>query len=796
MRFTRGSTILAAAVAAATGLSGCGGSSSSSPGAATSLDIASKVSVVDTSSGSGASLKALRAAWKTIDPTGLPSGSDYNSDETKVFVEERSAEAFDTVNEILCSLAQSRYDAMLNQGDYKAQIDLAQCSSSNDDAASAGESSKNQSSGSSQPDYEFWTLNSSRADASSPQVVKAWIHQEASENEPEQVIFAKLTITEAVSAANPYGLFTIYFEAHPATNGVADTSTTTMQGFLKSEEDSNGKVLLKFIVDGGFDTDGDGTEDMSFLQKVALDRSGDGTTGGGSTSVVESGPFGSNNEAYTFAFDSSHFLRSDADSNQTCLSRSAYDETAWRYGLYDTDGARVTRNSGFPLKYTSGGSDYFGWIGYWGLWFPESVTIPDGATVYKMSFSGGETTEAPYTVVKAGGKLKKYTKQALTLADIKGIPLQMFDNTTSTDYQLEWNGTGFVRTATLDHTTWLWEDLSPTQTFDITSLNMTELNMWSDALGGNVQIKLDNCAWDNAAMSFSCEASDSSSVIFYLENIVYPTDAIPSTFACMDNCPDPSVITASSPFFDTSSYQNQSVAPDDPSLQYVAYTFDTSSMLLESGGTPVELSSANSNYQWGVTSGPLFEPTAENLAQLACSWDTNNTCAWQARSNLDTFYSWETGVNSWNQFTALSSGGSFLTFEQPLSIKYTRTSGDVTSTYFLQYAGFGELQGIPGKCVDRDTGADTGCGPDTRWIPEFSIPEDTTVVNGSDNTTEYIVKPLEKEQRMQSSSLSSCSGLTLTSYTLPDIADFIDPDIGDEPAVTDAPAVIGGVLQE
>lgn len=795
MKFAPGCTILAAALSAAIGLSGCGGGSSSSSGNATSLSIASKVSVVDTASSAGASLRALKSAWKTIDPSGLPSGSDYSNDDTQVYVEERSAEAFDTVNEILCSLAQSRYDAMLNLGDYKAQIDLAQCSSSNDDASNAGESSQNQSSGSSQPDYEFWTMNSSRADDSSPQIVKAWIHQEASEHEPEQVIFAKLTITEAVSAANPYGLFTLYFKAHPATGGVADTTTTTFHGFLKSEEDSNGKVLLKFIVDGGFDSNGDGTNDMSFIQKVALDRSGDGTTGGGSTDVAETSPFGSSNKAFTFAFDGSHFLRSDADSNQTCLNRAAYDETAWRYGMYDTNGERVTRNSGFPLKYTTGGNDYFGWIGYWGLWFPEDVSIPDGATVYKMSYSGGTSTSTPYTVIKAGGKLKKHTKKTLTLSEIKGIPLQMHDNTSGTDFQIEWDGSGFVKTASLDRTTWLWEDLSPTQAFGLTSLNMTELNMWSNALGGSVQIKLDGCAWDNSAASFSCSASGASTVIFYLENLVYPTDSIPASFACMDNCPDPSALTGASPFFDTSAYQNQSVAPDDPSLQYVDYTFDTSTMLLESGGTAVEQTAENTNYTWGITSGPLFEPTAENLSQLACSWDTSKTCAWQARSNLDTFYTWETGTNNWNQFTALSSNGSYLAFEQPLSVKYTRSSGGVTSTYFLQYAGFGELQGIPGKCVDRDTGEDTGCGPDTRWIPEFSIPEGTTVIDGDDNTTEYIVKPLEKEQRMQSVAVSECSGLTLTSYTLPDISDFSDPAIGSEPAVSDAPAVIGGVVQ-
>lgn len=797
-RFSKRSLALAILVSAAAGLTGCGGggsAGSSGGGAAASLEIASKVSVVDTAPSGGASVRALNFGAKAINPASLPTNSDYNKDETRVFVEERSAGAFDIVNEILCSLAQSRYGDMLNAGNYRAQIDMAQCSSGNDDASSAGQSSQNQSSGSSQPDYEYWTLNSSRADDSSPHIVKAWVHEEGHEDEPEKVIYAKLTITEAVSSSNPYGIFTLYFKAHPVVDGTADTSVTMMRGYLKSERDSNGKVLLKFIADGGFDANNDGTNDMSFSEKVTLDRSADGASGGGTTDVSDTGPWGSSSESYTFAFNNTHFLRRDSSSNETCLNRAAYDETAWRYGLYNSSGSRVTRNSGFPIKYTSGGKDYHGWIGYWGLWLPESVSIPNGATVYKMNYSSGQSSSTPYTVLRAGGKLKKHTRKALTLDEIKGVPLQMFDNTAGTEFRVEWTGSAFMKTGTMNRTTWLWEDLSPQQAVDLGALNMTELNMWSQSLGGNVQVKLDGCSWNNMTGKFSCSAASTTGVVIYLENLVYPTDTVPSTLACLDNCPDPAALTGTNPYFDTGSYHNQNVPPTDPSLQYKSYTFNPSTMTLSSSGSPVVLSSANASYQWGINTGPLFEPTSANLSQLACSWDANYTCAWQARSNLDTFYTWETGVNNWNRFTGLSSGGAFLSFQQPLSIKYARSAGGATSTYMLQYAGFGELQGIPGKCVDRDSGADANCGPDTRWIPQFTIPEGTTVLDGSDNATEYIVKPLEKEQRMQSVALSNCSGLTLTPYALPDLSGYVDPNIGPEPTVTDAPAVIGGVLQ-
>ena len=61
---------------------------------------------------------------------------------------------------------------------------------------------------------------------------------------------------------------------------------------------------------------------------------------------------------------------------------------------------------------------------------------------------------------------------------------------------------------------------------------------------------------------------------------------------------------------------------------------------------------------------------------------------------------------------------------------------------------------------------------------------------------ENYIKALEKSQRMKQDP-AGCSDLTasLVSYTLPTIADWVDPNIGDEPSVTTPPAVIGGIIQ-
>ncbi|NOZ25355.1 MAG: hypothetical protein GXO94_04595 [Nitrospirae bacterium] len=807
-----------------TGCSSGGGSSSTTTdaGVATALKVAEKVSVVDAQDTGSSGVSPLTIGVFRISPSDLPADSDYFKDESFVYVEERSTEAFNMINEILCMMSQTRYEEMMNKGAYKAQIDVNQCSSTNDSAESAGQSSQNQTSGSSAPDYEMWIVDSSRTDASSPHIVKVWVNEGASDFEPPKVIYVKVTITEGVSDSNPYGLFTMNFKAYPVINGSVDTTVPMFKGILKTEKDSSGKIILQFITDGSFDTP-DGT--VGFAQKVALDRSVDGSSGAGTVYTRDSYPsptgIQTNESNFNIAFNSDYFLRVDTSAGtQVCLSRTSFDETAWRYGLYDSSGNRVVRNSGFPIKVTQNGVDYFGWIGFWGLWFPEEVSLNSGDTVYKITYGPDGDTETPYSVFTAGGKLIKHTRKVLTLGDIKNVPLDWWDPATGTNYRVVWTGSAFNKVSALNDTTWMWEDITPTA-LDLTALDWTELNFWSQSLGGNVQVKLDDpadttddCVPDTTTGTFDCSgsATDTTKVVFFSEDMVYPDQLTQDlNLVCFENCPDPVNINGATPYFTSSTPEDpnnilyQDVAPS--SATNYTFTFDAANMVLTYSGSNVVLTSTDSPNEWGVTSGPLFVPTTENLSALACDWDTtgNTTCAWQAWSNLSEFYTWETGLNEWNRFTALKdASNNFLTFDPPLPVKYVHTQTDATkpdykyngSTFYLEYNGFGDLFGIPGKCVDWDSGEDESCDETSRWVPEITIPDGSEVTDGTDGTTTYLVKALEKEQRMKAVAETSCSGLTATSYTLPSIDDWVDPAIGDAPEISSAPAVIGGVLQE
>ena len=766
------------------------------------LKVAEKISVVDAKGGTPSQESPGKSAGS------VPPDSDYEQDETFSFVEEESVETFSIMNEILCMTAQTKYEEMLNAGNYKALIDMNQCEQERDNASNA-DGADSQSAGSSVPDYEQWTVNSSRNDNASPHVVKVWIHESAEDKggeegggEPAKLIYAKTEITEAASEANPYGIFTLNFEAYPEAQAAAVSKKRRgakgggepmMKGYLKAERDPSGEVLLKFAMESGPGSE----EEMS--EKATLSRHESG--GRGSTRFrFAFGPWVEEGN-YDIAFSDDYFLRSDG-TESVCFDRNNFEETAWRYGLYDSvTGSRVSPRSGFPVTLTVDGREYYGWIGYWGMWFPEELEIESGTTVYKQNFGGGD--EVPYQLFIAQGKLRKHTKKLLTLEEIKNIPLDMWDDSEQRNYRTIWNGTEFEKVAVFSEENKMWADLEPPQTMDLSSLNQDTLSFWSNALGGNVRVKLDctSSEGEPGQVSFECSADDSSTVVFFEETVVYPGDNVPPSFACMSQCPNGANSATGSVFFDDSALNFQNTAP--ASADYVAYTFDQDTMLLMHGTTEIVQTVENATYQWSIRSGPMFEPTEANLQQLACEWDQsgNSTCGWQAWDKLDQYYTWETGWNDWSRFTALkNSSNQFERFEPPLPVQYVHEQTDTSAydykysgtTFYLEYNGFGDLHGIPGRCVD-ETGEDASCGPETRWIPELTIP-DGSEMQGDEAS--YLAKALEKEQRMRKVEASECSSLTLVSYTLPSISDWVAPKIGSEPVVEGPPAVVGGVVQE
>lgn len=121
---------LALLLPACGGGGGGGSTAPSTSGSVSPLTVVKKVSVVDAQTAETAQpagVTALRFAVPT--PLAVPTDpdSDYVNDIPNVYVEERSVDSFNMVNQILCMVAQTGYAAMINEGPYKAQIDLKTC---------------------------------------------------------------------------------------------------------------------------------------------------------------------------------------------------------------------------------------------------------------------------------------------------------------------------------------------------------------------------------------------------------------------------------------------------------------------------------------------------------------------------------------------------------------------------------------------------------------------------------------------------------------------------------------------
>lgn len=753
-------------------------------------------------------LRWLATVLSTVCPvlaSAAPSASSaYITDAQSSFVADQTSEGINQVNMITCFMAAMKPDSMVNQGNYIALVDDTKCDAGGRDKVS---NSSSGSSGSTASQYSTATVNSSRASNSNPMIGKVWV-DENSEGQ-QMTIFVHASATDAPTSTNPYGTFRMDF-CGKASGG----SSCAFSGFIDA-----GSTGLSYYETGSM---GGGS------RMIALTLNADGTTSGtGKMSIVQTGLPDS---IFTFAYNSTFFRRDDGTNDQ-CFSRDATDAgtgfSVWRYGLYDADtGARITRNSGFPIEYTTGGTTYHGYMGYYGLWLPQDVlsTIASGATVQKITYGSGSATTADYTLVKAGGKLTKYTKGTKSLADIDQIRFTFFANSSTapsvwgatpayaqgTQYEMYWDNTNsqFVITGYQScgssgcQVASLSSSVAVNNSYWTTNYSYGIFG-WSQSLGGEVFI--------NTAST----PSASTVVTYRVQDLVYPSQyAAIGNLYCITDCPTASGIaallanSASTPFGSTAGNYS-------PTTSLVTYTLNaTTGNLVDSASATVTTASTSltGQFQWGIRSGKLFPTSQASTVDAADSLTDGTYNPWGVDA-LDVYYIWETGPNGWNQFSAVKdSSGTFVQFDAPLNVNYTVPTGAAYGDYagktiVLQYNGFGDLFGIPGKCVNPITNEAGDCATMTnaRYVPEFAIPFSQTTGTVTNGSTTYLVKWLDREIRFAKKTVADCTaaGLSLPSgVTLPTSAGLKDPSsassdvyIGAKPTVTDAPRVIHGVVQ-
>ena len=752
----------------------------------------------------------------------VPDDSDYNNDKTNLYVHEKAGEAFNTVNAILCMIEQTKYSdsQFVNQGFFKAMVDSGRCEG-NDSAENSGNSAQAGTSANAAPTYDTWIAKSERSSENSNHILTAYVHTNKGDGGPENqaiTIQAKVEVSEAATETNPLGLFRMNYKGTMDEN----PGQILMKGILKTEL-VNGKVMIRYA-------EQEGPDNAPFhIAKATFTRDAAADTGNGSAYQLEqNGPQsgGIKEGTIDFAYNPNFFERVDASNGQgTCLDRKKFETSAWRYGLYSSpSGSRANLNGGFPVNTKANGSGMDGYLSYYGLHFPPNVpTLNDGDLIYKGQWENGVHTSTPYTLVIKNGKLKRHTRSLITLDDIKNIPLEGAIPTPgnmgvgNTMYRVTWDGSELAIRASAEmnpNGPPAWIELSPAKLIDDQYvLPFSNLGMYSQSLGGQLNIQLQNCSpveLNNPGSGFKCDTPNAATtVVFYEESMVTPAETIPSILTCYENCPKAETDEGMDGTSQQTMTYPQQFAPGSDNH----HDYSLSNMLLKDSATGfnVVLMTAPVDRPWGYNSGPLFDPSQTNKAKLACDWDNTQTCGWKAWNVLDEFFTWETGPNSWNQYTAIKDASDqIVNLDPPWQVAYTYpidgthgiNSPEIDDKYsgtkfFLQYSGFGNLQGIPGKCVNPNDPSQsvTDCSqPGLRWVPEFMIPTGSMVTM---NAAEYLTKALDIEQRM-SKSPGSCNDLSpvdMSDQWLDIKKDWVNPNLPDEPAINEPPQVIGGIIQ-
>jgi hypothetical protein len=732
---------------------------------------------------------ALAGGFAASALAAAPTSGAYVDDAQNTWVQDRVGDRIGTVNMIMCIMSSLRPDALVNQGAYVALVDQGKCEGRGD----SSKSTSTNAGASNATNYMSATVVSEQATSADPLTVKIWLHEEEDHGSgPEKMtIYVYIVATEGKSETQPNGLFSMYFCGTP--DGL---NTCMFRGTLKSD----GTGLSFYQAESGGGGGGGGSSETNLkLQSNPNTDSGLGRV---------QGTEGGNPYAYTFAFDGNYFHRSDGSADE-CFARdrTLADTSTWSYGVYNADGSRLdVTNPGFPVKYVSGANTYYGFWSFWGLWLPDSAlaTVGSSGTLTRQV----NNVDVPLTVVRRGGKLWKLTKHQTTLGAFKNVSMMYWSpnaigsGPSNTNYELQWDGstlnaigyqqcspgnpcsqTAFVTPVGLDATA-------------LASLHIKTLPIFFPSGGGNGAVLVP------ASGNFS-----GADVVTYRTREVVEPSAPDVALNCIGMCPKTGTNLVSGGNLATSPFQD--AGSWGPTNTRYAYTWQAG--MLSDGGGNADASAASKDSmgmnQWGLTSGSMV--TDSDLPSIRCdaNGQANTGGTYYCQHLVDqasVIYQWETGPNQWNRYF----GATGVTIDPPRALSFTAqaspaniSAADVSkfdgNTVQLQYNGFGQLQGIPGACVNPDTNQPATCGPNTRWVPAFDIRDGSSV---SDGASEFYVKYLQRELRLGRTSCASAPSLTAaSSLTLPDSTAYdVNPmtTIGSEPTpASSKPKVIDGIVQ-
>lgn len=744
-------------------LFGCGSGGGSSSGTVSALSVPEQMSLVD-ANGSGSQAAILQSTIAIPDGVHAATGTDYDTDQTRFWVHDDSMEALDTINMILCSIKQSGYDdpSVLNAGPYVALVGCEE----------RGGNGGGQGRGGDQADLERFVVRSSRTSSTSPHIVDFWIEMkdqgDSGNSFQQRILYGKLTIEESPSVNAPNGKFTMRFKELLQSQN-HDDPNVSFYGYLKTVPRNDGQSEFTFYMSEGDPDAAVGVGEEAFRMRAHLVAAADGTTGRAYAERKYAYNSGSGTQSggadYRLQFNANYLARKKVAGGETIqvFDRNNFTTTVFRYGLYHaTSGARVDSVSGFGVETLDG---RFGWAGYYGLWFPDGVTITNGQQLIRRRFDPNTANES-YTAVIVPGRLEKRTRKTITLGDVKNEDLESFDMSTGTQILVQWDGIDLVKVANTGSSGWtrLQTPVSVSSSYSVGDW----VNLYSMHRGavqftwpsGGLSDAIEAHVWQNSTITAnSAEVGGSDLTLYgYHQMLKAGITQNQANFANSETPYHPDALNVG---------------------QGKTYVFDAATMMLKLSGSGVKLADgvtvSSGPGMWGFESGPMFTSPLSALSDM---------------SSQTTQYTWTTGSNEWNQLRALTDvQGNVVAFTAPLRLDYTHNEPSNTQyhgrTFMLEWQGT-DLHGIP--YTENTT--------DYRWYPEFTIPSGT-VLTSSGNS--YKVKQLEGEQQMVAVSdpnaVIASEGFDLSVTLSAPAAEFVDPAIGAMPEVTAPPKFVGGKLQ-
>jgi hypothetical protein len=631
------------------------------------------------------------------------SGTDYTNEEKHSWVDD--TEALDMINDILGVCKDTGYSNFVNQGPYKALVSEV----GDSEQSQSGSSSTNTTTEQLQEMY----VNVTRANNSAPMIVKIWLEEEEGPGDQAMLVRGHFTVTESVSATYPYGVMEAHFKG---TTLDGDQEMFTMAMSVGAE---GGNVVIETVEDseeGG---------DYAFHSKVQVVANADVTQGNAYVWESDTWPDWETGNPTTeeseeqIAFTEDYFKVTD-DSATSFYSKDNLLHRIYNYKLFNAaDGSELDMNSGFPIETADG---KHGYIGYWGIWAPHGSSIDNGDTVTNMD--GDE-----YTVFRSRGKLTKHTKSEILLSELNGMELSKWDCSGSecSDLIVTWNGTSFIKLGTRNQNNGMIEYY---ESGDAEYHAAVTFDQWDGAWCESLRayLRLGNLYFDESGNATT--PTDASTVYFHAEQTLDPqtaTDLTLYTWEFMLDLPiDQSVVNGA----DMAQNSYWSGSPTEKTLSFVA-----SEMMLYEGSNavvvPDGLDLDGSNLQWGYHLGPL------TTTQY---YENQSPFFWQAHE-AETYYTWNSGDNDWNQFASLKDGNDeFVSFDAPISFGYTHTTandinGDSTydgKVFRMEYDGNSVF--IPWE-FDPST---------EEWEPQINI-KDGVVMGDSD---QYVIKATDESLLM------------------------------------------------